>query len=100
MAAITESLILHVKGFVQTGTSKAGKAWAKREAIFKDIDTERYIAVTLFGDDEVGDLDIFNAGDHVRLTYYATSREWNGRWYTDLRYVSIEEDEEKDLPFD
>lgn len=96
----TETLILHIKGDVQNGTSKAGKAWAKREAVFKAEDAERYIAVTLFGDDEVGMLDGIEAGSKCRVEYYASSREWNGRWYTDLRLVAVTEDEEHDLPFD
>lgn len=91
-------MILHIKGDVQTGTSKAGKAWAKRESVFKDPEAERYIAVTLFGDDEVGMLDDMEAGSKCKIEYYASSREWNGRWYTDLRLISVTP-EDGDLPF-
>lgn len=88
-------MILHSKGEVQTGTSRAGNPWAKREAVFKEPDNERYVAITLFGEDEVGVLDDIKEGSRVDVEYYVQSREWNGRWYTDVRFVSVD----GDLPF-
>lgn len=87
MKTISEVAKIHHIGEVQSGTSKAGKYWQKCEVVFdieENTDSHRYVAVTFFGDD-VDILEGYKEGDEVDVSYYASSREWNGRWYTDLK---------------
>lgn len=87
MKTTSEIAKIHHIGEVQSGTSKAGKYWQKCEVVFdieENTDSHRYIAVTIFGDD-VDVLEGYKEGDEVDVSYYASSREWNGRWYTDLK---------------
>lgn len=87
MKTTSEIAKIHHIGEVQSGTSKAGKYWQKCEVVFdieENTDSHRYVAVTFFGDD-VDILEGYKEGDEVDVSYYASSREWNGRWYTDLK---------------
>ena len=87
MKTTSETAKIHQIGEVQSGTSKAGKYWQKCEVVFdieENTDSHRYVAITFFGD-EVDMLNEYQEGDEVDVSYYASSREWNGRWYTDLK---------------
>lgn len=91
MKTTSEIAKIHQIGEVQSGTSKAGKYWQKCEVVFDvedNTDSHRYVAVTFFGD-EVDILEGYKEGDEVDVAYYATSREWNGRWFTDLKLFSM-----------
>lgn len=82
---------IHHIGEYQKGTSKAGKQWSKQEVVFEiedNFQSYRYVAITFFGDD-VEALDNYKEGDKVAISYFASSREWNGRWYTDLKLFAI-----------
>lgn len=69
----------------QTGTSARG-AWSKQEFIIETIETyPRKICVNVFGQDKVAELANFNNGDVLRISVNIESREYNGRWYTDIR---------------
>lgn len=77
---------------VESGTSKAGRAWAKR---FIVVETQeqypRKIACTVFGEDRVHQFESVAAlGDMVRVSFDIDSREFNGRWYTDVSAWRLE----------
>jgi hypothetical protein len=44
----------------------------------------------VWGDDKVRDLDKYQVNDKVKISFNLGSREYNGRWYTDVRVWRIE----------
>lgn len=73
---------------IESGTSKAGNAWQKRNFV---IETEgqypKKICLQLFGD-KVNDCP--NVGEEVKVSFDIDSREYNGRWYTQLNAFKVE----------
>lgn len=69
---------------LMSGTSKAGNAWKKQEYVLETQDQyPRKVKFDFFGDRvEQFPLAI---GDDVIVSYDLESREFNGRWYTDVR---------------
>ena len=76
---------------VQTGTSARG-AWSKQEFIleYQEGNFPSQICMNVWGEDKVRDLDKYQVGDKVRISFNLSSREFNGRWYTDVRAWRIE----------
>lgn len=69
---------------LQQGTSKAGNAWKKQEYVLETHDTyPRKVKFDFFGD-RVDQFPL-NIGDEVTVSFDLESREFNGRWYTDVR---------------
>jgi hypothetical protein len=70
---------------VETGTSKAGKAWKKQSFV---VDTgEAYnpeVCFSLFGDDKVDMLKQFAEGESVEVAFNVSSREFNGKYYHNI----------------
>ena len=77
---------------VQEGVSKAGKPWKKRFYVIETQDTyPRKIAFTVFGEDRVNEYErLINNGMMVRVSFDIDSREWQGRWFTDISAWRIE----------
>lgn len=71
---------------VQSGSSARGP-WAKQEFIveFQDGNFPTSACFMVWGEDKVKDLEKFQVGDQVRISFTVSSREYNGRWYNDLR---------------
>jgi hypothetical protein len=66
------------------GVSKAGNAWKKREYVLETNDQyPRKVFFNFFG--ERVDQYPLNIGDEVTVSFDLESREYNGRWYTDVR---------------
>lgn len=71
--------VIHV-GQPQSGTSKAGKPWSKQEFA---IETEgQYPKKVAFG--VMNNKFTMNIGDVVEVEVDAQSREYQGKWYTEL----------------
>ena len=69
---------------LQSGTSKAGNAWQKQEYLIETLDAyPKKIKFDFFGD-RVNQFPL-EVGDLVDLSFDIESREFNGRWYTDIR---------------
>ena len=70
---------------VQQGTSARGQ-WAKQEFIleYPDGNYTSQACFTAFGQDKVADLDKYQVGDRIKVSFNLKSREYNGRWYTDV----------------
>ena len=49
----------------------------------------RKVAFSLFGEDRVKMAEAISVGFPVQVTFSPESREYNGKWYTDLRATSI-----------
>ena len=67
-----------------SGVSKSGNSWKKREYVLETHDTyPKKVFFNFFGDR--ADQYPLNAGDEVTVSFDLESREFNGRWYTDVR---------------
>lgn len=72
---------------VQEGVAKStGKPWKKRLYILETQETyPRKVAVTVFGVDRVNQYEsMLTPGVNVTASVDVESREFNGRWYTDV----------------
>ena len=76
---------------VQTGTSARG-AWSKQEFVleYQEGNFPTQVFMNVWGDDKVKELDKYQVGDKVKISFTLSSREYNGRWYTDVRAWRIE----------
>lgn len=73
---------------VESGTSKSGKAWQKQNFVVQtDGQYAKKICFQLFGD-KVGECPA--VGNEVKVSFDIESREYNGRWYTQLNAWKIE----------
>lgn len=74
-----------------SGTSKAGNAWKKREYVLETQEQyPRKVFFNFFGDKV--DQYPLAVGDTVTVSFDIESREFNGRWYTDIRAWKAEKD--------
>ncbi len=73
-----------------SGQSQKGP-WSKQEFVIETLDASypKKICLTAWGD-KVADLKQFADGDTLKATFSAESREYNDRWYTELRAFRIE----------
>lgn len=90
MALELEGRIVRKLG-VQTGTSARG-TWSKQEFVFEyqEGNFPTQVCMNVWGEDKVRDLDRYQVGDKVKIAFNLSSREYNGRWYTDVRAWRIE----------
>ncbi|MDE6396144.1 MAG: DUF3127 domain-containing protein [Muribaculaceae bacterium] len=66
-----------------SGTSKAGKPWKKREYVLETQDNyPSKVCFNFFGDK--ADQYPLTVGQLIKLSFDINSREFNGRWYTDI----------------
>ena len=68
-----------------SGVSKSGNAWKKREYVLENTEGQfpRKVAFTCFGDN--ADKIQLSVGQVVTMYFDIESREWQGRWFTDIR---------------
>ena len=71
---------------VQSGQSARG-SWARQDFIleYQDGNFPAQACFSAWGEDKVRDLDRFQVGDSVKVAFNIRSREYNDRWYNDLR---------------
>ena len=81
---------LRQKMLVQSGASARGQ-WMKQEFIleYPDGNFTAQAFFTAFGQDKVAELDKYQVGDRIRVSFNVKSREFNGRWYNDLQIWRI-----------
>jgi hypothetical protein len=73
----------------QTGQGKNG-TWVKQEFIMETQEQfPKKVCISLWGD-KVRDLDPVQPGDALKVSINIESREFNGRWYTDVRAWKLE----------
>ena len=89
MALELEGTIRQKMG-VQSGTSARGP-WAKQEFVvdFPDGNFTSQACFPAWGQDKVQELDKYQVGDRVKVSFNLKSREFNGRWYNDLQIWRI-----------
>lgn len=71
---------------VQSGKSARGD-WAKQEFVieYQDGNFPTKVCFSVWGADKVKELEQFNQGEKIKVSFNVSSREYNGKWYTDLR---------------
>lgn len=73
----------------QSGQGRNG-TWVKQEFVIETNDQyPRKICMSLWGD-KVKDLDALSVGESIKASVNIESREFNGRWYTDVRAWRLE----------
>jgi len=71
------------------GNSKSGNAWRKQEFILETGGQyPKKVCVSLWGD-KIDQFSI-NEGENVSLSIDVESREYNGRWYTEVKAFKVE----------
>lgn len=75
---------------LQSGMSKAGKQWQKQEFVIETVEQyPKKVCANVWGD-KTDALASFNPGDMVKVSFSLESREFNGKWYTDVKAWKIE----------
>lgn len=76
---------------MQSGTSaRTGSSWQKQEFVIETGDQyPKKICANLWGD-KADQLNQFNIGDPIKVSFDLESREFNGKWYTDVKAWKIE----------
>ena len=76
---------------VQEGSSARGP-WKKQEFLveYSDGKYPTTVCMNVWGADKVADLERYNVGDAVKVSITLSSREYNGRYYNDIRAWRIE----------
>ncbi len=70
---------------LQSGTSAAGNAWKKQEYVLETEETyPKKVHFDFFGE-RADQFAWIKIGDRIRLSFDIESREYNGRWYTNIR---------------
>ena len=71
---------------IQSGKSARGY-WAKQEFVieFQEGNFPSKACFSVWGADKVKDLEKYQPGDQIKVAFNVSSREFNGKWYTDLR---------------
>ncbi|MDR0296354.1 MAG: DUF3127 domain-containing protein [Prevotellaceae bacterium] len=74
---------------VQSGTNARG-TWSKQEFILETMEQyPRKVCISAWSE-RVNELSAFLAGDILKVSFSIESREYNERWYTDVRAWRIE----------
>lgn len=73
---------------LQEGVSKAGNPWKKKEWVIETAGAfPRKVKFTVFGERRISEMP-FEVGKNYRINVELESREFNGRWYTDVNALS------------
>ena len=72
----------------QTGTGKNGQ-WKKQDFVIETTDNyPKKVCLSAWGDKI--DLNKFKPGQAVKVFFDVESREYNGKWYTDLKAFGMQ----------
>lgn len=75
---------------VQSGTTKAGKPW-HRQTIVIEKENGNYIDyIAADANNSTRVLPDILEGDTVEIGFVVSSREYDGRWYTDIRLIYLD----------
>lgn len=89
---ITGRLILILN--LQTGEGKNG-VWKKQDFVIETNDQyPKKLCISAWGD-KVDELNRLKKGDLIKVFFDIQSREYNGKWYTDIRAWRIQPEDGK-----
>ncbi|HLP33115.1 MAG TPA: DUF3127 domain-containing protein [Bacteroidia bacterium] len=72
------------------GVSKAGKNWSKQEFVIETQETYPKKVCLSVMNEKVSELEKFSPGTVVTASLNIESREYNGKWYTDVKAWRIQ----------
>ena len=82
---------------VQSGNGSRGP-WRKQDFIIETPGQyPKKVCINVWGDEKVKDLETFNEGDMVKVSVNIESREYNGRWYTDIKAWKMDKNVANDV---
>lgn len=88
MALIEQKGTISKLGEVRQGTGKTGYVWQRQDIVIDYQVGESYTEhlVVTCDSDIIKEIDTLGlkVGDKVSVTAKVSSREWNGRWFTDV----------------
>ncbi len=74
---------------LQTGTGKNGE-WKKQEFIIETDDQfPKQVCMNMWGD-KIDELKNLSIGQNIKASVNIESREFNGRWYTDIKVWKLD----------
>lgn len=90
MATLELEGTLKLKLETQSGQNARG-SWTKQSFIldYQDGSYPAEVCFTAFGNDKVAELDKYKEGDTIKVSFNLRAREYNGRWYNDVRVWRI-----------
>ena len=68
----------------KSGTSQAGKEWASQDFVLQEKGSENVLFFNVFGEENITSYNL-EVGDEVSVILEVRSREWNGKYFTELR---------------
>jgi len=75
---------------MQSGISKTGNSWQKQEFVIETLEQfPRKICANLWGE-KTAVLETLSIDDKVVMSFDLESREFNGKWYTDIKAYKLE----------
>jgi len=75
---------------LQSGISKTGNSWQKQEFVIETLEQfPRKICANLWGE-RTAVLETLNIGDKLVMSFDLESREFNGKWYTDVKAYKVD----------
>ena len=83
-----------VKGESARGT------WIKQDFIleYEDGKLPARVCINVWGEDMVRNLESYTRGDSIKASLKLSSREYNGKWYTEIRAWRIERTGDAPIP--
>ena len=72
------------------GVSKTGNEWKTQEYVIETHEQyPRKVCFNVFGADKIAQFNI-QAGEEMTVSFDINAREYNGRWYNDIRAWRVE----------
>ncbi|MBR5851911.1 MAG: DUF3127 domain-containing protein [Bacteroidaceae bacterium] len=72
------------------GVSKTGNEWKMQEYVLETHEQfPKKLCFNVFGADKIAQFNI-QAGDELTVSFDINAREYNGRWYNDIRAWRVE----------
>lgn len=82
---------------LQTGTGKTGTPWKKQDFIVEtNAQYPKKICISVWGDKV--DASVLKEGALLNISFDVESREYNGRWYTDVKAWKVESADKGAVP--
>lgn len=81
---------IHQLGENIAGTTERG-VWVRKTVVVETMDSRpKKIAFGVHGEEKARLFDDVKTGDLIRIKFYPVSREFDGRWYSELICYDIE----------
>ena len=81
----------YIVAFMETQEGKSANGHWMRGGLVIETGDEypRKVAFTAFGEEKVQELNNHAIGDTVTVSFRPESREYDGRWYTELKIIKV-----------